>query len=55
MTLWVGASKGKSPSGKFGGHGHCGSKDIMVLIFHVISQDQVTKGQSNSLCRSPLR
>ena len=27
-----------------GGNRHCGSGDIMVLVYHVILQDQVTKG-----------
>ena len=29
---------------KFGGHTHSGSEDIMILVDHVILQDQVIKG-----------
>ena len=29
---------------KFGGHRHCGSGDMMILICQVISQDLVIKG-----------
>ena len=28
----------------FGGHRHCGSEDVMVLVCHVILQDYVTRG-----------
>ena len=28
---------------KFGGHRHCGSGDIMVLVCQVISQDHMIK------------
>ena len=34
-------------SGKFGGHKHCGSGDIILLVCHAISQDHTTKGLSN--------
>ena len=43
---------------KFSGHGHSGSGDI--LVYHIISQDQVIKvsydlmGESLSLCASTL-
>ena len=29
---------------KFGSHRHCGSGDIMILVYHVISQDHKIKG-----------
>ena len=29
---------------KFGGHGHCGSGDIIILVCHVTLQDHVIKG-----------
>ena len=35
-----GVPEGKSPSYQIGGHRHCG-KDIMVLVYHLISQDHV--------------
>ena len=28
---------------KFAGHSHFGSEDIIILVFHVISQDHVIK------------
>ena len=37
MTLWLGAPSGMSPS-NFGGHRHCRSEDITILICHVILQ-----------------
>ena len=30
---------------KFGGHSHCGSEDIMILVYHVILQEHVIKGR----------
>ena len=32
---------------KFCGHGHCNSGDRIVLVCHVILQDQVIKGLGN--------
>ena len=29
---------------KFGGQGHCGSGNIMILVCHVILQDDAIKG-----------
>ena len=29
---------------KFGGHRHCGSENIMVLMCHVLLEDHVVKG-----------
>ena len=29
----------------FGGHRYCGSRDIMILVCHMISQDHVIKGK----------
>ena len=34
-------------------HKYCGSGDIMVLVCHVILQDNMTKGWSNTIGRSP--
>ena len=28
---------------KFGGHRHCGSEDIMILVYQVISQEHMIK------------
>ena len=32
---------------RFCGHSYCGSGDIIVLVCHIIPQDQVTQGLSN--------
>ena len=40
---------------KIGGYRQYGSKDMMVLVFRVISQDYVTKGSSNLMCVSCSR
>ena len=54
MTLWVGAPQGKLDlPAKFGGHGHCGSGDIMVLVCHEISRDHVIKESSDFIGGSP--
>ena len=37
---------------KFGGHGHCGSGSIMVLVCHMILQDHVSKASGNFMGRS---
>ena len=29
---------------KFGGHRQCGSRDVIVVVCHVISQDHLVKG-----------
>ena len=39
-------------SAKFGGHGHCSSRDKKVLFCHVIPQDHVTKRMSKSMGRN---
>ena len=36
MTLLLGFSQGKLNPTMFGGHGHCGIVDIMVLICQLI-------------------
>ena len=36
----------------FGGHRQCGSRDIMVLVCHVISQDHLINGSSDFVGRS---
>ena len=40
---------------KFGGHRHCGSRDITVLVCCIISQDHVIKKYTNVMGRSTLR
>ena len=40
---------------KFGGHRHCVSRDIMVLVCHMILQDHITKGILNIMGRTPSR
>ena len=42
-------------SAKFGDHIHCGSGNIMFLIFHVILQDQVTQEPYDLTGYSPSR
>ena len=39
-------------SAKFGGHRHCGIGDILVLVCHVISHDQVIIGSCDLMGRS---
>ena len=41
--------------GKSGGHRHCDSGDLMVLVCQVTSQHQVTQEPCNSLGQSALR
>ena len=38
---------------KFGGHRHCDSGDIIVLVCHVISQEYVIKRSRDFNCSSP--
>ena len=40
---------------KFGGHRQCSSGDIIVLVFHVISQDHAIKGSCDFMGRSQSR
>ena len=40
---------------KFGGHWNCDSRDIMLLICHVILQDHLMKEQGNFMGRNPPR
>ena len=40
---------------EFGGHGDCGSGDIMVLVWHMILQENVLKGIFNFMGSTPLR
>ena len=42
-------------SAKFGGHQHCGSGDIVVLVCHVILQDHMINGSCDFMSRSPSR
>ena len=39
VILWAGAHQGKIPYSQVGGHRHCASEDIKILVCHVISQD----------------
>ena len=39
----MGASHGKLPPCQFGSQKYCGSADLMFLICHVISQDNVIR------------
>ena len=38
---------------KFHGHRHCGSEDSMVLVCHMILKENMIKGSSDFLGRSP--
>ena len=40
---------------RFGYHRHCGSGDILVLVYHVILQDHVTKGSTDFTHRNSSR
>ena len=40
---------------KFGGHGHCSSRDIMCLVCHVIKQDHIIKGSGDYNVRNPSK
>ena len=40
---------------KFGGHRYCSSRDIMILVCHVIKQDHIIKGSGDYYIRSPSR
>ena len=40
---------------KFRGHRHCGSGDIIFLICHVISQDQIVKGSCDFKKQEPVK
>ena len=40
---------------KFGGYRHCGSEDLMILVCHVILQDQVIKDSCDFMDKSPSR
>ena len=37
----------------FGGHRHCGSRDIILLVCHVILQGYLIKGSCDFMSRSP--
>ena len=37
------ALQARSPSSKSGGHGNCGSGDLIILVCHIILQELVTK------------
>ena len=43
MSLWVGVFYGKWLPTTFSGDRHGSSRDIMVLVCHVISQDHMIK------------
>ena len=40
---------------KFGGHRHCDSKDIIILVCQVISQDDAIKGSCELIGKNPSR
>ena len=40
---------------KFGGYRHCDSENIMILGYHVISQDHIIKGSCDFIGRNPSR
>ena len=40
---------------KFTGYRHCGSRDLIVLVCHVILQDHVIKGLRDFMGRSTSR
>ena len=40
---------------KFGGHRHCDSENIMILGYHVISQDHIIKGSCDFIGVCQLR
>ena len=50
-----GLSKVSHHPTKFGGYEHCGSGDIMVLVFHMIFQDNVIKESCEFIARISLR
>ena len=37
------------------GHIHCGSGDILILVFHVVLKDHVIKGSHDFMIRSPYK
>ena len=37
----------------FGGHSHCSSEDIMILVCHVILLDHVIKGSCDFIGKNP--
>lgn len=53
MRLWIGTVIENNHLTRFGGHEHCGSGDVMFLIFHMISQDHVPQEPWDFLGRSP--
>ena len=54
MTLWVVPHHGNTPA-KFDGHRHRGIGDVMVLVCHVVSLDNVTEGSSKIMGRNHSR
>ena len=49
ITLWFASHH----PAKFGGHGHCGSGDIMLLVCQGILQDHIVKPSCDFMGRSP--
>ena len=47
--------KVSSHSAKFGGHRHCGSGDIFILVCRIILQYHLIKGLCGFMVRVPLR
>ena len=54
VTLATRTHKVSHYPAKFGSHKQCSSEDIMVLVCHIIQQDQVTKGSSMGGPECPL-
>ena len=52
MISWKGVPQSKSHRTNFGGHRHCASGEIMVLVYQVILQDHVFKGSFEIMGRS---
>ena len=52
MALWAGVHQGMLPSCRVM---HCGSKNIMILVFDVTLQDHVIKGPFDFMGRSQSR
>ena len=55
FTIWGVASQISNQPARFGGHKHCGSGDMMVLVYQVILQHLVIKSLYNFMGRSLSR
>ena len=52
---WPETIKVRYHPAKFGGYRHSDSADVMVLFYHVISQEHVIKASCDFTCKSPSR